>query len=447
MRNGVIIIINSEQIKISTLIVQIVSVVLIIMAYITTRSLVFVAGGICFLFLLSNVGWEQRYSLLFFLFPFCWVFTYKVGVTSVYMLLRIALLISVILYNRKIITTNYVLMCIILVFYLSAVSFGNFMESLKDIINILLWLTIGYVMQATIDADNILPIGRSFSNGVILSGIVGMNVSLIPNLQQQMRVMESVGYNDQVYSRFRGLFSDPNGFTIIVCMALYSAYYDLSKNKISVGEYSARAILLTFFGAMTMSKSCIILIVIYWVYVIFSVNNVKPIVKMFISSVIIGFAVYFLSTNPDWIQNMMLRFLRGKSYRSNISVNDITTGRTDIWGMYFDYLYHTNSWFWGNGLRAALLRGRGTHNTLLQLLYSVGLVGTIIYYKIIKYIYITVPQDKLISGSNKIGIWALLMLFATMFFLGGLLMEIYYYMLPLCFIYMKSYKENDISLT
>ncbi len=440
---GVITINSNEVVKSSTFWVQIISVFLIILAYLTSRSLVFVAGGICMLFLLTNTGWEQKFSLMFFLFPFCWVFTYKADTTSIYMLLRIAIIISVFFYNRKIITTNFVLTCIIMVFYLSAISFGNFSGSVKNIINMMLWLTIGYVMQATVDGDSILPISRSFSNGLIISGIVGMNLKYIPELEKVMRDIEILGYGGRMFGRFAGLFCDPNFFSVMVCVALWSAYYEFNRGKYKIGEYCIRTLLITFFGAMTMSKSCILLLALYWIYVLFAYNNIKITGKISIVLIVGITFSYFIISNPDWFQNIIFRFFGRKLYHGGITANDITTGRTDIWLMYLEYLYYTNVWFWGTGLSGMLLRGVEAHNTILQMLYSVGLVGSFLIYKFFKMVYVTCPTGKKTSGFNRIGIFALLFVAASLFFLSGLQLEIYYYMLPICFIYTKNYVIDD----
>ena len=187
---------------------------------------------------------------------------------------------------------------------------------------------------------------------------------------------------------------------------------------------------------MTMSKSCVLLIVIYWIYIIFANNNIKLIAKLIVSLAIITFVIYFLKENPEWFMNIVYRFTKGKN-QVNVTRNDITTGRTEIWSWYLDYLYNSATWLWGNGLGSPLPRGRAAHNTIIQLLFVIGFVGTLIMYRFFKYIYKTTPDGKKIMRVNRTGIYALFFVFATAFFLDGLYIELYYYMLPLCFIYMK----------
>jgi len=442
--NGMATTVNKPKIiKKYTLIVEIAAVLSVLLSYIINHAFVFVACAICVIFLLSNVEWEQRFSLFYFLFPFSWIFTFDDSHNiNLFMFLRIAIIIAVIIYNRKLISTRFISLLMFFTLYCLATSGGSFDASLKQLLNVILWFLIVFITNSTIDSENVLPVSIGLSNGVIVSGIVAMNIDLIPNLEKSMRINNILGVSGEIQNRFTGLFSDPNIYTVLICAALWAIYYEFSRGKLRLVEYSIRAIVTSLFGLMTMSKSCAIILILYWMYVIFSINNINLTYKVMVSLIIILFFIYYLLSNPEWYINMVNR-LFGNGSNAEITINDVTTGRYEIWGLYIDYFYHTNSWVFGNGLGALLPNGRAAHNTIIQIFYCTGLIGVIMYYKIIKFIYHVTPSGSIISGVNKIGIYALLFLIATLLFLDGLLLEIYYHMISLIFIYMKSYSAND----
>ena len=56
---------SSETLKGYTIAIQAISVLSILMSYIFNHLLVWVGVAACTIFLLSNVGWEQRFSLFY----------------------------------------------------------------------------------------------------------------------------------------------------------------------------------------------------------------------------------------------------------------------------------------------------------------------------------------------------------------------------------------------
>ena len=151
---------------------------------------------------------------------------------------------------------------------------------------------------------------------------------------------------------------------------------------------------------------------------------------------VVSFLAYYLMKNPDWYMDMVSRFMGNKS-NSNVTFNEVTTGRFEIWGWYMEYFYYSNSWIFGNGFGALLVKGRAAHNTLIQIFHCVGFVGLIMYYKIFKFIYFTVPKNLKICGTGKTGVYTLVFICISSLFLDGLLLEVYYYLISLAFIYMK----------
>lgn len=431
-------IIGSNKIQKSTLIVQLFTVAIILLSYFTTKIINIGAGIVCALFLLSKRPWEQRYALLYFLFPFASVFTIGSGSTSMLLILRIVMILAVLLRSSELIKTKMILFVFTFSLYCLIGSIDNEDGYIIKVLNVILWMLLVYFMQCTINEHNSLPVCRSLVNGTLLAALVGFFKEEIPGLMEGvlsdgMVVLSRDGSINE--NRFTGLFSDPNIYTLLLIISLWSIYCEFSYKRLHTSEFIIRSLLLTFVGVFTFSKSCILCLVIFWTVVLVLNHTINVVAKFFIFlSVFIG--VYFFAIyNSDWLLTMEFRFMGVNG--SSTDVDKLTTGRFGLWKIYIKYLYQTGSFVLGNGLNALLPKGRAAHNLILQSLYCIGVVGMYIYYKFFKYIYIQTPVvDAKIKGYLP-GIWSFVSLCLLAFFLDLLLLETFYYMISMCFIYMK----------
>ncbi len=425
--------VNENKIESGTLFVQIATVIIIIMSYFTVRVFALLGGAICAFFLLSKVSWVQRYSLIYFLFPFASVFAFSKDSTSIFMILRLVILLAVLIYNFKKVTPTLITATMYFVIYVIIVSFSNEFRFLLRLSNIVLWMLIGYFMNSVISDKNSLPISRSLSNGTILASFTGLMRENIPGLTNQISA-NNITIGEEYVERFSGLFSDPNLYTILLCISLWAIYFEFSNNKISVTEFITRSLIMTAFAAITFSKSCILIISVFWIYVIVSRNKIKVINKFFIILAIVIGVTYFLFINPEWFDNMFQRFI-GRD--GAVNMNTITTGRFRLWGIYLEFMGQTDSWVFGNGLHYEMPYGRAAHNLPIQCIYYIGIIGSLIYINYIRKMYKVTPDNIRIVGVSNVGLFAFLSFMAIAMFLDLLFLEIFYYMLALCFIYMK----------
>lgn len=440
--------INTTKINKSTLIVQVLSVIIILLSYLTTRMLGLVGGIICAIFLVGRASWVQKYSLLYFLFPFAFVFTFKAGQTSIFMILRIALILSVLMYDIKKITPRIITALIFFSLYVLMVSFSNDIDFLRRLMNIIMWMIIIYFMQLFVNEENSTPISRSLSNGTIISSFVGLNMEQFPGMADAMK-SSNVSVGGEVVGRFSGLMGDANMFTILVCMCLWTTYFEFCKNRISITEFVIRTALVVVFGFITFSKSCILIMSVFFVYMILARNNIKTIYRVIVIVLLVTGVAYYIIVNPEWFDTMYIRFT-GKNGANAINMNTLTTGRTEIWKRYLSYMGQTDSWVFGNGMSFPMPYGRAAHNIILQILYNIGIIGGILYINCFKSVYRTTIEHNEITGVSGIGVFIFLSLFAIMLFLDMIFLEIFYYMMSLCFVYMKKTKRkvesNDFCL-
>lgn len=435
--------INSKHTTSKCIVVQFICAALIILSYYTTPYLNIAAGLIGLFYILSNIRWEERFSLLFFILPLSNVFKLGVGQTSLFMFLRIAIVLSVLIYDyKKFNNPSLYLMFLFMLFYVVCVSWGNDVYFITIALNLMLWVLIVYCMQAEITSENMLHISRGLVNGTIISCVVAMNLDSIPNMREIVSDNSLFIAPQVIESRFSGLLNDPNIFAVLICMCLWVCYMEFSKGNIKSWEFTVRTIIISFFGAITYSKSCLLIIVLFWCYILVSQNSIKISTRISIGIAFSLALIYFFGVNTSWIDIIRSRFGSGTR-----DLDTLTTGRVTIWSAYLEYLYVSSSWVWGNGLNALLPLGKAAHNTILECIYSLGIVGTFIMYRLIKLTYNKVPNGLRSDGVDRSGVMFLLFVCVTMMFLDGLYQEIYYYALPLCFIYMKKLEPIVMDVT
>jgi O-antigen ligase len=132
-------------------------------------------------------------------------------------------------------------------------------------------------------------------------------------------------------------------------------------------------IALSVFGLMSVSKSfllCWILLILFWLFYSLK-QGVSKFAKFSIIAIICAAAIYFYAF--DAINLYIFRFIEN----SDGTLGDLTTGRTDIWKRYIDTIFRDmRILFFGKGVNAVITGMKGTHNTYLEALFSLGFVGS-----------------------------------------------------------------------
>ena len=145
-------------------------------------------------------------------------------------------------------------------------------------------------------------------------------------------------------------------------------------------------------------------------------------------------------------------FYRFGSSKEEITAQTITTGRSKLWNEYLMRMLDDFSWIFGHGLKSTLylINGvlKGSHNTYIQMIFNFGILGTLLYISIFRNIFVNakakITKNSIVNRKKKkIGKLALLSLLATLFFLDGIYIEMYYYMIPLTFVYILDDDETS----
>ena len=441
----VVIKIETSKILRRNLILHLACAALIIVAFFTNRALVFVSAIVATGYIFSNVSWDKKFSLFMFLLSFSPIFKYTGIDTSLFMFLRIAIVISYTVQKQEKINHSFVFIAIAFFAYCAIVSEICETDYLISAINLILWIMIGYILIHTISLDNSTSVIKGLSNGVLITGFIGLFLENIPQLYEEANVLMTIAEDGAYVSRYAGFWGDPNFFSVMIIASMWFTYNEFNNNRVKVVDFLLRCAAASFLGLMTLSKSCIILMIVFWLYVLIAKNNIKTAPKVGLFFALIIAVVIFVWKNPYWFSDIMYRFTGSED---DVSVNTLTTGRFEIWESYVDKIMSDISWIFGNGLNKANFENKAMHNILIQAIYYIGVVGLALYISLIVSVYKSAKTSFRAERQNSPAKYALISLFVTLLFLDGFLIEQYYSMFSLAFVYLlglRSSEENLIS--
>lgn len=264
----------------------------------------------------------------------------------------------------------------------------------------------------------------AFSLGIVLAALTARYFIVFPTIARYVRKLSLFGV-----VRYAGYYGDPNFYSSHIATALSGVMVLLLHNP-KKGRSVALVLLmmvLLYCGFLSVSKSFLLIVlflVLFW-GVAFMFKRGKLTMKVtIVLSLIVG-AVFLLSFTAfsDLVDMMVQRVTSGKT------LDDFTTGRTELWNQYIRALGEDPKLLlFGMGYTNIMINDRGSHNTLLQMVYQMGIIGSVILFAwIICYVRTLMAEARPRWGSlvqvciiliGSIGPWmALDFLFFDEFFL------------------------------
>lgn len=316
---------------------------------------------------------ENKPIYLFFALPFIYVMKFSNDQISLYNILVIVYLISMIyLYikeKKKINCTPFIFLGLItvLIFINSLISKEfNIFSSVGWILNLIAFYFIiknikneeVYAKYAYFFAISVAIVG--------ISGIIFMNNTNISIYLDNMRRTNTIITDGKVNYRYCGFDLDPNYFAIQTLIAFWSIL--ISNNK---KRYILLIILLTV-GLATVSKMYIITLILSTLfYIIVNIKNFKKVSL----SLIIGTAIFI--TVLIIVANKYIMPVFETRFNSVENIYDLTTGRSEKWSNYIKYIMsNTKVLLIGQGMGIEYLDGYASHSTYILTIYRLGVLGT-----------------------------------------------------------------------
>lgn len=264
----------------------------------------------------------------------------------------------------------------------------------------------------------------AFSLGIVLAALTARYFIVFPTIARYVRKLSLFGV-----VRYAGYYGDPNFYSSHIAAALSGVMVLLLHNP-KKGRAVALVLLmmtLLYCGFLSVSKSFLLIVLflmLFWIVALLFKKGKLTMKVTIVLSLIVG-AVFLLSFTAfsDLVDMMVQRVTSGKT------LDDFTTGRTELWNQYIRALGEDPKLLlFGMGYTNIMINDRGSHNTLLQMVYQMGIIGSVILFAwIICYVRTLMAEARPRWGSlvqvciiliGSIGPWmALDFLFFDEFFL------------------------------
>ena len=302
-------------------------------------------------------------------------------------------------------------------------------------------LILMFVLLSNQKKQGIICCVKGFCSSVIASSLYALifrNTSQINSLLGN----EIEAYWKSSFTRFRGLFRDPNYYMTMVAVAIALLAVLYLNQYFSQKVFYLELGILLFFGALTYSKTFLIVLVIFSILFVAMLFSRKKYILGILSFLVIFIVGIILSKT----------ILAVTIYRISSTNNlyDLTTGRSELIVEYLHEITKTaGRLFFGAGLSADIL-GRGTHNLFLEIVYYYGLVGLGIMVAYIISLIRLVDQRFDIGTGKKAGIfrYTILLIFILLFStLQGLIFSITYVLLYLSILATIITPQNEIDFS
>lgn len=296
------------------------------------------------------------------------IFKLSVGGTSFFTYLEILLIMKYLFYYKKLEVRFFV--CWMLYFVYMLLGTGNEYTDLIKAVSVPLLI---YFIFKEMDYENLSIYTAYYIIGIIISSIIGLVKSSIPNMENFVNYKEvrmgQLASNIIFADRFSGLGTDPNYYSInlILIIAIIGILY--SRKEIKGIRYYFIYILMIGFGALTGSKSFILMLVIVTIFTLLTLLHKKQYAYsiLFIAIIVVGF-ILLISGSINLFSRTLYRL-------KNISSLGFDTGRIEIWKSYYN-LFSDNFllMLFGSGLGKGFLL-RVPHNSFLDILALFGIIG------------------------------------------------------------------------
>lgn len=228
------------------------------------------------------------------------------------------------------------------------------------------------------DEYDYLHVLYAFCFGIIISSCIGLFREQLPIIESfSQDELHKVG-SDEYAARFVGLNVNPNYYTMDISVVLGCLVTTMCTQKMKP-IYMILFAVMAVFGLMSVSKSFLLVLAV--MIVILLLNSLRRGGTGFfkLSFVLILVGVLILVFAEDSVETYILRL----NEDSGSDLSSVTTGRFDIWMLYIKtILKDFKILFFGEGLGQRL--EKGSHNTYIEMIYHIGLIGSALYLFVLK---------------------------------------------------------------
>lgn len=346
--------------------------VLILGRTINNAMLYILVGVAALVFAASNPA--HCAVFLFFLFPVFSIMKPYVGSMSYYTVFYFLTVAKMVIAHRKINLRLFVLVALFVAYRLTFTGTQDITTLITMAAGILL---LYYLRQENISLKTVT---LAFAAGIFLASCLTLlrrNLPIVNTfiLDAVIKVEQGVYAN-----RFSGLTGNPNYFTLDV-IVVQAALIVLMHREQKQTLYLICFGILTVLGFMSVSQSYLlawILLIFLW-FLLSLQKGISGVVRfLFIGVLMLAVMAVFAF---DYIELFVFRITKGMQG----GASDFTTGRTDVWVDYLEVLMSdVRMLIFGVGNNAFESIKKGAHNTYLECIFHLGIVGSTIFLSTVK---------------------------------------------------------------
>lgn len=209
-----------------------------------------------------------------------------------------------------------------------------------------------------------------YITGYVTSSFSMLLDGIIFNIRPYVNVkMERV--NGEYITRFAGLYGDPNYYVVNIIISMVLLVILFGKKQISFLQAAGLTVPLVIFTAMTGSKSGLLMLAPVAAFFIYQSFVRRYYFFGVISTILAGVAVVIIfSGEIELFSKTLARLFNGSA--------GLTSGRAELrWSLYLNYFGENPlRLIFGRSIAFYDLGGAAAHNTYIDLLYELGIVGT-----------------------------------------------------------------------
>ena len=386
------------------------------------------AVSVGMMLLLKN---DALFRILLFACPFAVVFKMNPDSSSFFTYMEFLALFLLIARVRRVSPVIIVPMVVFLLTVILGIqSFGAI------VVKLVVGLLILYYFTEEYRKIDMIKYSSFFLAGMVTSSFLGAFKLHIPRLMDMYYgETDYVNVGGKTIMRFEGIFNDPNYFSVaamfcvLICLlSLLNRTYkgNINNKYIWVGS-AIGFVLFSAFGLATASKSFFLLYVVSCVLIAWSAyKNSLMLKQLNPKKIVIIVAIIIITVvviDPFSLISTII---------SRLTSSNLLTGRGEIWAAYLDAIFQSaGSVFFGHGIDAELVNQRAAHNSYIESVYYLGLIGLLLYVAAFAVILLNKRRPFKRTLVNYIGFLVLMAAFAFLCSMNRT--EIKYYLM-ICFI-------------
>lgn len=323
---------------------------------------------------------KQLFYFSFYLFAFTGVgYQFVMGITTCLVVMVVKYFIQVAKGEKQIYRRPIILSTIILIVW-SCISYQKSFDGYAMGGMIVYVISMAYIIFVYHKEINISKCFTYSLAAFVVSFGLAILSRVFPNFNQELF------HFDGTYYRLKLLTLHMNNLAIHMMFQIAFSIYSLFNRKRKLWIDIFAIIFALYVGLATKSKAFLLVMCVFVLYVIICLIvkfKKKSIIYIGIMGAILALSIIFGWWYLKAIINRFYIYFKGTDI-----LNILTTGRADIWELYFnDWKSSPSKIFFGIGIFSADPHYLGTHNVALFLLHRFGIVGIVLITGLIYYYF------------------------------------------------------------